>query len=498
MNIQLNRLRPICLFIIPVLATCNLLAETEVQESELPLQQAILIAIENNFAFRASALDPEIASQAVVQSESVFDAELFASGRVNQSEQDTDGFLFDESDTRSWQAGARKRFSYGTTVTARTNLDRTDIDSLNQSADLSLSIRQPLLSGFGKDVNTAQIQSARAGYSIAAESVRESLYQLLAETERAYWTVARLQEQLVLNESSLEVAETLLEESRERERVGVATPIDVLQAEASRAERREEIIETKRLLGDAIDQLLIYMGSFAPDMPDLEAGLTVSGLPDQKEDFTDFVRIWNLARGQDPILAQQEAIIDQKDWLRRAARNETRPNLDLVLSGSYNGLDAETAGNAYDSAFDRDGHAWSVGFEFSMPWQMRGAKAALRGAEKELEQESIRFNELQQVLFRQVRSAWRNLDSVGQSLEAAKLTVSLQEATFERELSKYEEGLSAFRDVLEVQRDLDQARIRLLQSKYNRLSSEISISRLSGLILDRHGLDAEAILPEPN
>ena len=278
----------------------------------------------------------------------------------------------------------------------------------------------------------------------------------------------------------------------------MATRIDVLQAEAARAQRREEIIETRRILGDAIDQLMIYMGSFSPTLTGLEDSLRVAPLPEGKESFDDFVNIWNRARAQDPILAQQEALIDQREWERISARNATKPNLDLVLSGAYTGEDDEKASVAYDNAFDRTGHAWSVGFEFSMPWRMRGEKAALRRAEKRLEQESIRYQELMQALFREVRSAWRNLDSVGQSLEAAKLTVSLQEATFERELSKYEEGVSVFRDVLEVQRDLDQARIRLLESKYNKLASEISISRLAGLILRRHGLDETTILPEDN
>lgn len=488
----------------PILGTTGVVAEVPAAGQELQLHQAILTALENNFSFQADSLNPEIASQSIIQSESFFDTELFASGQVSQSEQD---ITFEEttgtsSDNRSWQVGARKRLSYGTTITAQSNLDRRNTDAvvnfsnLSQSADLALSIRQPLLRGFGKDVNTAGIQSAIAGYSVARESVRESLYQLLADTERAYWVVARVQAQLALNESALEVAETLLTEARERARVGIATNIDVLQAEASRAQRKEEIIETKRVLGDAVDQLFTYMGIFAPDLEVLETPLRVAEMPESMEEFSDFARVWNLAKARDPILAQQEAIIEQKEWQRRAARNETRPNLDLVLSGAYTGLDNEKASTAFDNALDRNGHFWAVGFEFSMPWQMRGAKAALRSAEKELEQEDIRFNELQQSLFRQVRAAWRNLDSVGQSLEAARLTVSLQEASFEREMSKYEEGISAFRDVLEVQRDLDQARIRLLDSMYNHLSSEISISRLTGLILERHGLDPEGLLPE--
>jgi outer membrane protein TolC len=481
-----------------------MMGQTDRSTNELELQEAIIVAIDNNLRYRAVSLDPEIARQFITQREASFDTELFASGQVSQTERDTtsEQTTGTSSDTRAWQVGARKRLIYGTTVTAQSNLDRRNSNAfinssnLSQSADLSLSIRQPLLNGFGKDANTASIQIAVAGYNGAMDSFREALFQVLAETERAYWSVARQQEQLALDESSLEVAEALLNEARERERVGVATRIDVLRAEADRAQRLEAIIEAKRALGDAIDQLFIFMGTFSPNLVEQEKSLHVVALPEGKESFDDFADIWNRARAQDPLLAQQATVIDQREWERIAASNNTKPNLDLVVSGGYLGVDNQDASTAFNNAFDRNGYDWAVGFEFSMPWEMRGQKAVLRSVEKQLEQETIRYQELQQSLFREVRAAWRNLDSVGQSLEAAKLTVNLQEALFEREMSKYEEGVSTFRDVLEIKNDLDQARSRLLDSKYNKLSSEISISRLAGLILNRHGLDEATYLPE--
>jgi outer membrane protein TolC len=479
--------------------------ETNPDTPELAPRTAINAALESNFSFRIAALDPEIARQGVTRAESAFDSELFASGRVSQSEQSTtfSQTLGTSSDNRNWLVGARKRLAYGTTVTAQTNLDRRDSNAgvntsnLSQAADISLSVRQPLLRGFGRDVNLAQVEGAQAGLAASEQSFRDTVLQVLAETERAYWAVARLQEQLALNESSLEVAEALLKEARERLRVGVVTQIEVLQAEAARAERLEEIIETRRNLGDALDLLYLYMGAVpAASALSMDAGPRVAEMADEAGSPPDFAEILELALREDPVLAQQEALIAQREWDITSARSDTRPTLDLVLSGAYTGVDDRYADEAFEGALARDGHAWAVGLEFSMPWRMRGEKATLLASEKQLEQEMLRYQELKQRLFREVRSAWRNLDAVNQSVEAARLTVGLQEATFEREKSKYEEGLSVFRDVLEVQRDLDQARIRLLLSKYNRLSSEIDIARLTGQILDRHGIEAGYLFAE--
>ena len=506
MNIRPPRVLLLSLLVLPLAAVPQARgnAGTVQQSPDIVLRHAIEAALESNFAYRIAALDPEIASQSVTAAESAFDPEVFASGRLSQTEQNT---TFTQttgtsSDNRSWQAGARKRFDYGTSVTAQTNLDRRDSNAgvntsnLSQSADLSVSIRQPLMRGFGKAANRAGIEGAQAGYAAARESFRDALLGVLAGTERAYWRVARLQEQLELNRSSLRVAETLLEEARERERVGLATRIEVLQAQSSRAERKEQIIETRRDLGDALDELFSFMGTFPADLDALPKEFpTVAGLRQaDKTDLPEFREAWEMSVQADPVLARQEARILEQEWQRTAARTDARPSLDLVLSGAYIGIDDREADIAYENAVGRDGHAWAVGVEFSMPWRMRGENAALRSAEKRLEQAELRYLELKQALYRDLRSSWRNLEATTQSLEAARLTVSLQEATFERELGKYQEGVSVFRDVLEARRDLDQARARLLNARFNRLSTEIDLALLTGRLLQRHGLSDGALL----
>jgi outer membrane protein len=267
----------------------------------------------------------------------------------------------------------------------------------------------------------------------------------------------------------------------------MVTQIEVLQAEAQKAQRMEEIISSRQALGDAFDRLLAYMGTL-PDNSNTDPTHTVEQLDNNGEAIPEFTAAWNRALRNDPALAAQEATIQQREWDEISARSSAKPNLDLVVTGAYTGVDDDKAQTAYENALDRDGNAWSVGVEFNMPWNMRGEKADLRIAGKRLEQENIRLLELKQDLFRDVRAAWRSLESVQQSVEAATLTVKLQEAAFEREKSKYEEGFSAFRDVLEAQNDLDQARIRLLRSKFQRRSSEIELARLSGTIFDRHGI----------
>ena len=268
-------------------------------EQALSLEDAIRVALENNFSYRIAAIDPEIAKENVTGQEAAFDTVIFASGQVSQYEESSPGI--NSSDYRNWKAGAQKRLVYGTTVTAQTNLDRSAGESnnvrlpLNQEADFSLSIRQPLLRGFGREANTANIERAKAGFTATTEGYRQAVLDLLAQTEAAYWQVARLQEKLSLDESNLTVAETLLEEAVEKKRVGLATSIEVLQAEAFRAETKEAIIDTTRALGDAYDLLLVYMGSLPGTGFSIGANQPVQALPENGRPLPEFLEAWTLA-----------------------------------------------------------------------------------------------------------------------------------------------------------------------------------------------------------
>lgn len=474
-------------------ATSQAIAE---EESILPLSEAIRTAVEYNLDVQLSQLDPRAANARLQAQMAPFDPELFASARRAHRSSG-------EFDTSDAAAGMRWRLDTGTTVTAQSQLDKTKsgtglFRAQDRDADLQVSVRQALLRGFGRDANRAGIEQARAGLEIAAESLRETVLGILELAETRYWQVARWQSQVRLVQSNLEVAETLLREAVDRERVGLTTQLEVLQAEASVAQRVEELIQAERGLADAVDLLFESMGvlSLQPE-PDLATRDWVAPLELTDYELPAFSSLWDRTAARDPLLAAQAASIRQSEWGVRQAGNNTRPSLDLVLSGGVYGTDTRQFSEAIGNAADPQDHTWSVGVEFSMPWGRRSDKANLTLAETQLEREELRYEALRQQLYGELRIRYRALLALQKSLAAAELTVRLQQAAFEQETGKYEEGLSTFRFVLEAQNALDQARIRLLNTQYQHLEARIALQRLSGELLERHGI-SEAVFQPAN
>lgn len=471
-----------------------------VSATSLSLEQAINEALLNNFSLKVVQIQTDIAEANLDGAESGFDLEIFAEGNVRKTEQPT---AFAEtsatsSDDRNYSAGVRKRLEFGTQITASSNLNRrfsdagVNISNLSQSASIGLSIRQPLLQGAGKSPNRAQINLADNTLSSTREQLRESVLNTLFETESAYWQLAASASALLFRQTSVEAGETFLNQARERQRVGVATELEVLQARASLAQRTEALIRAEESLLNSWDALLFVTGKdlgVSSDPPDLDTLPVPSGEP------APLRNLWELAKTQNPDIARADLAVSRARIAASAARNDLLPQLDLVLSGSYIGLDDEQSRNAIESALDREGHSWAVGFEFSMPWGNRGAKADVRARELEITQAEWNHIQIAQTLYRQLREARRSVVAASESYAAAELTVELQTRSFEQEQDLYENGLSSLRDLLEVEQNLEEARLRLLEAKASHAIATARLEAFTNRIFQRHAIDPSILYP---
>lgn len=483
------------------------LASDTGDEQALSLRSAIELALANNLGLRIQSLEPEIAQQNLTAAQSEFDPNLFSRANLGQSEldwQDSSGNRRQTtSDSRAYSLGVSKKVASGGQLTASASQSRSDGSSfnpqlgqlvggdLNQRASLSLEFTQPLLRDFGREVNLAPIRQAESQARVADLQTRNRVYDLLEQIEIAYWRLADANKRRDLRLSNLELSKKLLEEARERERLGLATKIDTLQAEASLAQRQEQIIRAEQAILEASDALLTIMGKLDESL-ELTPNLTVSELPASNSSIQDFNLVLQNALDRNFASDIQEEILEQLEQSRILAKNAQRPEVDLSLSSSYNGLSPVSGNDAFNQAFDRRGEDWGIGLRFTLPWGQRNAKSNLKRTLYRIDQEELRLTEIKQDLLRSVRSAWRELDTSRQQLSAAELVVALQEATYEQERSKYDEGLSTFRSLLETQRDLDLAKLSLLDAQFSSIQAEIALARIEGTLLQRHAIEWNA------
>jgi len=481
-----------------VILAGSLAAQESVAGQPLTLEGAIDEALTRNLGLRIERLETVVSSAAVEEADAAFDTTLTASARLGERDVDSQ---VTRSDNRSYTAGARKRIRLtNAAVQVQTRLNRiagSSYDSefggvvggtLRETADFTVAVTQPLMRGFGRDIAEAPLESARAGDRATQLQLRDTALALIENTETAYWELATAEARLEVRQSNRRLAESLLEEMRERENLGLATRLDVIQAEANLAQREDDILVAEQGVREAVDALLVYLGRLDAGSSLDATAIAVEALPSPPTQLPTLNEVWQSALFSDPMIAAQAERITQQSINRRLAADERRPQLDLTLSGGFSGLSDEDAVEAYELAGQRDGTEWGVQFQFSIPLGQRAARASLRSADARMAQAEWTLAQMKQNLLREVRTAHREFETRQKRLRSAELVLRLQEETFEQERTKLDEGLSTLRDVLEIQADLDDARLALLDARAATILAELRMERLRGTLLERHGL----------
>ena len=105
------------------------------------------------------------------------------------------------------------------------------------------------------DLARQQTIVARRNLESSELRVRESVVQTTAAVKQAYWTLKATLANVTVQQRSLELAQELARQNKARVDVGQTPPLDLLQAEAEVAQRRENLIRANTAAGDAEDRL---------------------------------------------------------------------------------------------------------------------------------------------------------------------------------------------------------------------------------------------------
>lgn len=461
------------------------------QESAAPvltLEECIARALENNFTLQLQSFDRANASEALTVSKAGFDptVTLRTSRSFNQSDTAATTLVGTRSELADTRIGVSQKVTTGATFNLSSSLNRSETNNtfstLNPAynADVTLSVSQPLLKNAGFAVNKAAINRAELGVTRADLDFRAQLLQVVRNTETAYYNLVFAREQLKVRLSSLTLAERLFDENTTRRNTGVATDLDVLQAEVGVANARRNVIEAEKLTRDRQDDLLNLIGQFAFDL-----SLGEVALPTDRPAVPELASSYQLARDNQPDYQSVQASIQQFELDLLTARSASRPSLDLGGAVGHNARD-RSGSHALDRLPNGDGYAWQVDLSLSMPLGMRSDRARQRIAQNNLDREQSRLQQVEQTILVQVRAAVRAVETNLESAEISAMATKLSARQYELEKARFDAGLSTSRLVLEAQDALERARVSELQANVNLRNAVSDLHRLEGSSLTRY------------
>ena len=368
----------------------------------------------------------------------------------------------------------------------------------NWTSDLSLSVTQPLLRGFGTLVNRSGIVVARNSRAQTAEAFEMLVIDTLHQVESSYWNLVAARRAVQVAESSLALAERLLGETQERVNVGTSAPIDLVQSEAGVATRCQALITARNVASNAEDALKTVLGFDQP----AEWLTTIETT--QSYEFNPFLP--DLARSIETGLAKRPEIRQKQlqneilDYYVRMARNDVLPNLDLQAAYGWGGVggkgrtvDPDTGEviivddgypDTMDQIVNRDFPNWRLGVQLGIPIGNNAAQGRLAERRFQHEQSVVELAALQQNIVAQVRVAVRALEDGAAAVEAAIASQELAARNLEAEQTKFDNGLSTNYQVLEIQEDLAGAELTLIRTYLDYRKANIGYRVATGTLLD--------------
>lgn len=483
----------------------------------LNLESAYEMAISRNLDLQVGRYSIAASDANIHAASGIFDPNftLGVDGDWTRSPSTTilEGSLVPESRNTTFGLGVDGLLPSGTRWDVQLGSRRMETNStfffINPSwnTDLSLSITQPLLRGFGTLVNRTGIVVARNSREQSAEAFEMLVVDTLSRVESAYWDLVAARRAVLVAEQSLSLAERLLSETNERVDVGTSAPIDLVQSEAGVATRRQALITARNTASNAEDALKAVLGfdeprewlttidttesyEFNPFLPDLDESIE-TGLERR------------------PEIRQKRLQNEILEYHVRTAKNAVMPSLDLLASYGWSGvggkgvIEDEDTGeiiiidDGFPDSMSQIGNGdfphWRVGVQFGLPIGNNDAQGRLAQRRFEFDRSRVELAALKQNIISQVRFSVRALADGAASVEAAVASRELAARNLEAEQTKFDNGLSTNFQVLQIQEDLAEAELALIRAHLSYRNANIAYRVTTGTLLSF--LDVEIVDP---
>ena len=312
-------------------------------------------------------------------------------------------------------------------------------------------------------------EQALETYFASVEARRVSQISLVAEVANAFLAYAADQERLQLAEETLTSQKESLVLAQRRFEMGIASMLDMTQAQTSVESARVEVARFKgQILQDRNAIQLLVGHTLDPELLPTEA-------------IDEMRSIQEIPAGLPSDLLQQRPDIIQAEHLMLAAN----ANIGAARAAFFPSISltarAGTASSSLSGLFDSGSGAWAFLPQINLPIFTWGRNQAnLKVADVDFEIATAQYEKAIQVAFREVADALSVEQTIQERIDAQKdLTASVMES-HRLSTARFDHGVDNYLSVLDAQRSLYAARQGMISIKLASLSNRVRLYKALG------------------
>lgn len=479
-------------------STTNLPAPT-VTVREMSLKDCIELSLAHNFDVQIQRYDPVIELAALNAAHGGFDPTLTISGDHQHSAigPDSLGALHDDSDSFSSQIQGTAPWGMGYTLGgsvaesqgqaySTTTLTAPATDA--SQGTVGMTITQPLLKNLWIDGTRLKIELAKSKLQQSEQTLRNQLITTVAAVQIAYYELIYARQNVEVQQQALTLAQTQLDQDRQRVRVGSLAPLDVQQDESQVASNRASLITAQNTLSLAQNTLK----NLLTDAYRQWAKITIQPAESLSADLHlfDLQDCWGKGMTHRPDLLSARMNVEQQGITLKYDRNQLYPELDLKGSYGFNGN-----GREFSSVFGQYGEGnrpyYSYGASLSLPLSNTGARNTLKGDKATLQQLLLTLKQLEQTVMVSIDNAVKQVASDYEGVQASKQATLYAAAALDAEEKKYHVGKSTTFTVLQLQNTLTADRGAEIRSIANYDEDIAKLAQAEGTTLEELNISLE-------
>ena len=518
------------------------------EQRALSVRDVIEMALANNKDIEVARENVRAAEFDLQAARGVYDPRFLTSTYYERTETPAASFLSGTSTGAVTQSGffstssvqgLTPKFGGGYRVDFVNNRVTTDnlFAALNPQypTALTFSYTQPLLRGRDFDHNRRLIEIAKKNLSLTDSQFRQRAVETITNVQRAYWDLVYALRNLQIQREAVRDARRQLEHNRRLVAEGLLAPIDVVAAEAQVSGFEQGVYSALDDVGRAENTLknLVAENRESPFW-------NVSVVPTESVDLTppqvSLADAMQAALRSRPELQSADVAREINEIEQRFAREQARPQVDLVASYGMVGLAGSLSASAANNPFTASnaelrerinelsvraglaplpavpaqsipdtlvgGEAQSLanlaanrftnfraGVTVNLPFRNTTAKAQLGRSLVDAERIRTQREQLEQLIQVDVRNALQLVRTAESRLRAAAAARSASEQQYASEQRKLDAGQSTVFLVLERQTQLTAARGNELRAQTELNKAVAELQRATGNALEQNRVE---------
>lgn len=495
-------------FIIPVCVFAFIAVSAQAQERQenpfaaiaagdstaMGLRDAVMTALEHNPTVTIQRLAPDIAETYHSERRELFDPTINMTASQNKTK--LQRFLGTNKepvemtwDRSNYNINFSETLPTGTSITGTASMSGS-LSSLYTdqfSGIIGVTMTQSLLQGFGFGANLASLRKAALDVEISYNELKAVAEEVVANVEKAYWNLYLSEQEILIQEQSLALADRQLQETMERVAVGKLSELELAAVHAETATRREALIDAQSSAAKAQMEFVYMMNP--PDVSSRPITPVLVDKPFVPTDSLDTIAVHEtLGIEYRADLRQARLNLRKGELDVRQTKNGLLPKLDFYITfnrttyseSSLNDAKPDIGSPFYDI---------TGGLTFSLPAAKRAARAQFARAKYTQRQREMSVGNLERLVRMDVRSAYIETVRAKRQIDATRITRELQEKNLDAELEKFRVGKSTNYLVLQAQRDFTSSRRDEVRSMVVYLNSLIDLYLMEGTLLERRGIE---------